>query len=259
MTQVVFETFNVPAFFPCYAEVSSMYMYSCSTSTAVRIHSNDTSTTIIPIMDGIVLPHAATRLGIGGRDVTNLLQRLLSQQGHSLDAETARDIKHQLCYLALDPGTESDPAIPWIQQPHKLPDGRIISIGEERFQASDIIFNQSEPGPLSIPTLQAAIIRSISKCDKSIRSQLTMNVILSGGNTRFPGYNERMAKELGSFPPPEGWLPNWSVDVTNRADEKNAAWIGGSIIASQSTFQNMWICKEEYDEVGPIIVRRKCF
>ena len=37
------------------------------------------------------------------------------------------------------------------------------------------------------------------------------------------------------------------------------AWIGGSILSSLSTFQQMWISKQEYDEAGPSIVHRKCF
>ena len=39
------------------------------------------------------------------------------------------------------------------------------------------------------------------------------------------------------------------------------AWIavGGSILSSLSTFQQMWISKQEYDESGPSIVHRKCF
>lgn len=36
-----------------------------------------------------------------------------------------------------------------------------------------------------------------------------------------------------------------------------AVWIGGSILASLSTFQQMWISKQEYDESGPSIVHRK--
>ena len=38
-----------------------------------------------------------------------------------------------------------------------------------------------------------------------------------------------------------------------------SVWIGGSILASLSTFQQMWISKQEYDESGPSIVHRKCF
>lgn len=42
-------------------------------------------------------------------------------------------------------------------------------------------------------------------------------------------------------------------------ERKYSVWIGGSILASLSTFQQMWITKQEYDEAGPSIVHRKCF
>ncbi len=65
-------------------------------------------------------------------------------------------------------------------------------------------------------------------------------------------------------------MPLWLcvLDLTLRAtqikiiappERKYSVWIGGSILASLSTFQQMWISKEEYDESGPSIVHRKCF
>jgi actin-related protein len=42
-------------------------------------------------------------------------------------------------------------------------------------------------------------------------------------------------------------------------ERKYSVWIGGSILSSLSTFQQMWISKSEYDESGPTIVHRKCF
>ena len=67
------------------------------------------------------------------------------------------------------------------------------------------------------------------------------------------------------------WIPG-CVDETRAAAEvlvrlqvvapperKYSVWIGGSILASLSTFQQMWIAKSEYDESGPSIVHRKCF
>ena len=41
-------------------------------------------------------------------------------------------------------------------------------------------------------------------------------------------------------------------------ERKFWVWIGGSIVASLSTFQQRWITKQEYDEFGPDIVHRKC-
>ena len=49
------------------------------------------------------------------------------------------------------------------------------------------------------------------------------------------------------------------VKVVAPPERKYSVWIGGSILASLSTFQQMWIAKSEYDESGPSIVHRKCF
>lgn len=49
------------------------------------------------------------------------------------------------------------------------------------------------------------------------------------------------------------------VKVVAPPERKYSVWIGGSILASLATFQQMWISKQEYDESGPSIVHRKCF
>jgi hypothetical protein len=51
----------------------------------------------------------------------------------------------------------------------------------------------------------------------------------------------------------------WQVKILAPAERKYSVWIGGSILASLSTFQNAWCSKQEYDESGPGIVHRsKC-
>ena len=92
------------------------------------------------------------------------------------------------------------------------------------------------------------------KCDVDIRKDLYANVVLAGGATMFPGIGERMAKELAALAP-----STMKIKVVAPPERKYSAWIGGSILASLSTFQAMWISKGEYDESGPAIVHRKCF
>ena len=55
------------------------------------------------------------------------------------------------------------------------------------------------------------------------------------------------------------FVPVRMVQDSYRDWLKYSVWIGGSILASLSTFQQMWISKTEYDESGPSIVHRKCF
>ena len=92
------------------------------------------------------------------------------------------------------------------------------------------------------------------KCDVDIRKDLYANVVLSGGTTMYAGIAERMQKEITALAP-----PTMKIKVVAPPDRKYSVWIGGSILASLSTFQQMWISKQEYDESGPSIVHRKCF
>ncbi len=69
-----------------------------------------------------------------------------------------------------------------------------------------------------------------------------------------PGMADRMQKEITALAPSA-----MKVRIVAPPERKYAVWIGGSILSSLSTFQTMWISKEEYDEEGPSIVHRKCF
>ena len=98
------------------------------------------------------------------------------------------------------------------------------------------------------------LYNSIQKCDIDIRKDLFHNTVLSGGTTMYPGLADRMMKEMTNLAP-----SNIKVKVIAPPERKYSVWIGGSILASLSTFQQMWISKQEYDEMGPSIVHRKCF
>ena len=98
------------------------------------------------------------------------------------------------------------------------------------------------------------MFQTIMKCDVDIRKDLYSNIVLSGGTTMFPGIAERLTKELTALAPAA-----MKIKVVAPPERKYSVWIGGSILASLSTFQQMWISKAEYDESGPSIVHRKCF
>jgi actin len=94
---------------------------------------------------------------------------------------------------------------------------------------------------------------SIMKCDVDIRRDLYSNIVMSGGTTMFPGIADRMKKEVTALAP-----NSMSIKIVAPPERKYSVWIGGSILASLSTFEDMWITKAEYDESGPAIVHRKC-
>jgi len=92
------------------------------------------------------------------------------------------------------------------------------------------------------------------KCDVDVRRDLYNNCVLSGGSTMFPNIDIRLTKEISVLAP-----ASIKVKIVAPPERKYSVWIGGSILSSLSTFQEMWITKDEYDDNGPGIVHRKCF
>ena len=99
-------------------------------------------------------------------------------------------------------------------------------------------------------------MESISKCENDISRELFSNIVLAGGNTMFDGFAERLRTEIETHVP--GKLLK-GLEVVAPPERKYSTWIGGSILASLSTFGGMWISANEYNETGPQIVHRKCF
>jgi actin beta/gamma 1 len=257
MTQIMFDTFNVPAFYVAIQAVLSLY--SSGRTTGMVFDSGDGVTHVVPIYEGYALPHAIQRIDIAGRDITNHLVRLLTERGHSLnnsaEREIVRDIKEKLCYIALDFNEEmaKSKSSPELEKQYELPDGSHLTIGNERFRAPEALFQPSLLG-LDIDGADETTFKSIMKCDLDIRRDLYGNVVLSGGTTMYAGIAERLTKELTNRAP-----PSMKVKVVAPPERKFSVWIGGSILSSLSSFQQMWVSKAEYEEAGPSIVHRKCF
>jgi len=140
-----------------------------------------------------------------------------------------------------------------LEKSYELPDGQVITIGNERFRCPEALFQPALLG-LESRGIHETTYNSIMKCDVDIRKDLYGNIVLSGGSTMFPGIAERMSKEITALAP-----STMKIKIVAPPERKYSVWIGGSILASLSTFQQMWISKQEYDESGPQIVHRKCF
>mmetsp|Transcript_92971 Transcript_92971/g.161585 ORF Transcript_92971/g.161585 Transcript_92971/m.161585 type:complete len:403 (+) Transcript_92971:46-1254(+) len=267
MTQVMFETFNVPAVYISLQAVLSLYASGRTTGTVLDIGDGVSHT--VPVYEGYAMPHAILRLNLAGRDLTQYLTRLLMERGITLtnaaEREIVRDIKEKLCYVAKDFDAELEAVEQRTkkmrlsqdhaenQQPYELPDGQVIAVGSERFRCPEALFHPRAIGK-ELSGIHELTFKSVQTCDIDLRRELFGNVVLSGGTTMLPGIAERLTKELVALAPPV-----MKIKVFAPPERKYSVWIGGSTLASLSTFKNRWISREEYNEVGPNIVHVKCF
>jgi actin len=259
ITQIMFEHFNTPGMYIAIQAVMSLY--STGKTTGIVMDSGDGVSHFVPIYEGYAFPQAIFRLDLAGRDLTEFLQRILTERGLNLtsssEKDIVRDIKERLCYVSLDYDHELKESVKSssVEAQYPMPDGEVITIGNERFRCSEALFKPSLINKEMLG-VHEQVYNSIMKSEMDIRAELYSNIILSGGTTMLPGLPERLTREIQKLAPS---ATSQKVKVIAMPERKFSVWVGGSILSSLSNFQVMWITKSEYDESGPQIVHRKCF
>jgi len=264
--EIMFETFKVPALFEGIQPVLSLY--ASGRTIGLVLETGESVTRIVPIIDGYVMSHASQSFNISGRELTEYMMKLLSERGgnpsYSLtntspDREIVRHVKESLSYVALDYLREmkktASSSFSEFEKKFCLPGGQVYSIGNERFRCPELMFNPIDSftmGHKETCGIHEKMYQAIMKCEPDVRNDLYENIVIAGGNSLFPGFANRLYKELTALAP-----SSFRVRVEAPPNRRLSSWIGGSILGSLPSFQNFLLSKEEYEESGPSIVNQK--
>ena len=263
-TQIMFETFNVPAM--CVSAQPVLALYATGRLTGIVVDSGHVGTNITPIYDGFVIDYATGYMDLAGRKLTEYLVSMLNEGDHSgrwmrlgtsAEIDMTREIKEKLCRVAS--GFQKE-LVEWSsQERYFAPDGQVISIGTERIRCAEALFQPHLARVNDCPGIHKITHECISKCNSTIVKDLYANIVLSGGSTMFTGFNERFLDELSHLAPPTMKIKLRSTKSESSTESKQnlAVWTGGSILASSPSFHQMCVTKQEYEENGPTIIHDK--
>lgn len=226
------------------------------------VDSGDGVSHVIPLYDGFVPQNLIRRLDVAGRHITRYLIKLLLLRGYAFnrtaDFETVRQIKEKFCYVAYDIAAERKLAqeTTVLEESYTLPDGRVIRIGRERFEAPEPLFNPSLVDSEK-PGLGDMVFDMIQAADMDTRSHYYKHIVLSGGTSMYPGFPTRLEKDIRNrylqdiLKGDMDRLKKFKLNIEDPPRRKHMVFLGGSVLADiMKSRADFWVTKQEWEEQG---------
>jgi len=260
MIEVMFEHYGFHGLYIAIQAVLTLYAQGLLTG--VVVDSGDGVTHICPVYEGFALPHLTRRLDIAGRDITRYLIKLLLLRGyafnHSADFETVRQMKEQLCYVGYDIEQEQKLALETtvLVESYTLPDGRIIKVGGERFEAPEALF---QPHLINVEGVGVAelLFNTIQQADIDTRPEFYKHIVLSGGSTMYPGLPSRLEREIKQLylervlKGNTASLAKFKIRIEDPPRRKHMVFLGGAVLGDiMKDKDSFWMTRQEYQERG---------
>lgn len=269
MIETMFETYGFRAAYIAIQAVLTLYAQGLLTG--VVVDSGDGVTHIVPVYQGFALPHLTRRLDVAGRDITRYLIKLLLLRGYAFnrtaDFETVRQIKEKLCYVGHDLELEKRLALETtvLVETYELPDGRIIKVGAERFEAPEALFN---PALIDVetPGVGKLLFDCIQKADIDTRKDFYSHIVLSGGSSMYPGLPSRLEREIRDLylekvlKGDASHMHKFKCRIEDPPRRKHMVFLGGAVLAEiMKDKDHFWMNRSEWQEEGTTKVLKKCF
>uniref|UniRef100_A0A8D3D7L3 Actin-related protein 6 n=1 Tax=Scophthalmus maximus TaxID=52904 RepID=A0A8D3D7L3_SCOMX len=239
-------------------------------------------THVAPYCRSKKMKEGVRRVNVGGKLLTNHLKEIISyRQLHVMDeTHVINQVKEDVCYVSQQfyqdmevaqmKGEENT-----VMMDYVLPDfssikkgfckpreemvlsgkyktgEQILRLANERFAVPEMLFHPSDIGiqEMGIPE---AIVHSIQSLPEEMQPHFYQNIVLTGGNSLFPGFRQRLETELRSLAPAH--LP---VSVLQPANPICHPWEGGKLLAHDPDYDELVVTRDEYEENGHYICEEK--
>eukprot|EP00928_Gymnodinium_smaydae_P073031 TRINITY_DN562_c0_g1_i1.p1 TRINITY_DN562_c0_g1~~TRINITY_DN562_c0_g1_i1.p1 ORF type:complete len:451 (+),score=120.58 TRINITY_DN562_c0_g1_i1:159-1355(+) len=264
MAEVMFEKLKVKSL--AIFNTAVLSILSTGRTRGLVVEMGEGLTQAVPVFEGYAIPHAIFKMEVAGQDITSKVQQVMeSQDGreYAADWSVMKALKEKVCavapdmkHVALGIDNADEEA-----RSFELPDGKIIKVGSDiRLGGPEIIFGAGDPS--TFRSVQKICMEAINTCDVDLRKDLVKSLVVAGGTSMLPGLAPRLRSELGSMLQPQQPDLASQIDICVDSQRRHAAWIGGSMFASLSTFDLVAISKQEYEEAKADVrslVARKTF
>lgn len=267
MLEVMFETFN---FNEMQVQTQAMLtLYAQGLLTGVVLDSGDGVSHTVGVFEGFVPKHLTERLDVAGRVITRHLCDLLRRRGYALnstaDLETVREIKEELCFVAYDieQARKFSRETTCLLKEYTLPDGTVVKLGGERFEAAEAMFNPQLVDVAS-PGVAEMLHQLVENSDIDMHIPLYSHIVLSGGSTMYPGFPTRLEKDLTDLylknvlQGNKRGLRKFKLKIEDPPRRKNLVFLGASVLGNiMENRPDFWVTQEEYKEQGAAIAAKR--
>ncbi|CAJ1432545.1 unnamed protein product [Effrenium voratum] len=241
IAEVMFEKIKVKSL--AIFNTAALSLFSTGRTRGLVVESGEGITQAVPVFEGYAIPHAIFKMKVAGQDITQRIQTLMGEElGEPQSYRTMQALKEKVCFVA--PSSSGVPAPDGDEEARsfELPDGKIIQVSEKiRAGATEILFGGVE-GEAS---MQKICLDAINTVDLDFRQDLVKSVVVAGGTSMLQNLAPRLRLELKSALASD---LSRTVEVVSDSQRRFAAWIGGSMFASMSTYDQVAITKQEYEE-----------
>ncbi|KAJ9455577.1 Actin-related protein 2 [Diplonema papillatum] len=272
--QIMFEKYGFHSAFMSIQAV--LVLYAQGLMSGCVVDAGDGVTHVMPIYHGRYAPQRSTetnvkRLDLAGHALSDHMIELLQRRGYALnktaDFDTVRQIKELFAYVAVDFELEKKLATETtvLEKDCVLPDGRVLKLGPERFECAEPLFR---PELMGVEARSGGMAQMTFDCinnsTRDVQGELFKHVVLSGGTTMLPGLPTRLERDmkdeyvkvkLGG----DKTRGKVKIRVEDPPRRKHMVYIGASVLAElMATDPEQWVTKEEWDEQGEEVVKKKC-